>query len=171
MVLIFSSNFPKCQAVPLRSCFLIRWGNSTGFCSCLEDSISSLTCRYEIHQKVAPQPCRDCCLSPLVCSTRQNELQERYTEAEEPGYIVFKHRMVQYWCFHSRQLTGNVMKTPEDHLHMIPYIQGAEPWIRLSKGHKLISIELIGLHWHRVEREGLINSKIYGKTTQNYNIH
>ncbi len=65
------------------------------------------------------------------------------------------------------ELTGDVMKPPEDHLHMIPHIQGAEPWIRLSKGHKLIPIKFIRLHWHRVKREGLINSKIY-KTTQKY---
>ena len=75
--------------------------------------------------------------------------------------------MVQYLCFHSRQLTGNVMKLPEDQLHMIPYIQGAEPWVGLSKGHKLILIELIGFHRHRVERESFINSKIYGKIRQN----
>lgn len=76
--------------------------------------------------------------------------------------------MVQNVCSLSRKLTGDVMKPPENHLHMIPNIQGAEAWIRLSKGHKLIPIELIGLHWHRVEREGLINSKICGKTRQNY---
>lgn len=79
-----------------------------------------------------------------------------------------KHRMLQYLCFYSRQLTGNVVKLSEDHLYMIPYIQGAEPCVRLSKGHKLILIELIGLHGHRVERKGFINSKICGKTTQNY---
>lgn len=38
------------------------------------------------------------------------------------------------------------MKLPEDQLHMIPYIQGAEPCVGLSKGHKLILIELIGFH-------------------------
>ena len=59
------------------------------------------------------------------------------------------------------------MKLPEDHLHMIPHIQGAEPWIGLGKGHKVIVIELVWFHWHRVEREGLIHSEVYEKTTQN----
>lgn len=63
------------------------------------------------------------------------------------------------------------MKLPEDHFHMIPYIQGAETWIRLSKGHKLISIELIRLHRHRVEGEGFINSKIWRKQIHNDNIY
>lgn len=32
-----------------------------------------------------------------------------------------------YLFFHRFKLTGYVMKLPEDHLHMIPHIQGAEP--------------------------------------------
>lgn len=90
---------------------------------------------------------------------------------ETRTFISLTKEQHNCFCFHSRTLTGNVVKPPEDHLHMIPHIQGAEPRIRLSEGHELIPAELVGLHRHRVEREGLVNSKIYGETTQKYNTY
>lgn len=60
------------------------------------------------------------------------------------------------------------MVCSEDHLHMIPYIQSAESWIRLGKGYKMVSIEFIGFHWHRVERKGLVNNKIYRERKKDY---
>lgn len=52
------------------------------------------------------------------------------------------------------------MEPPEDQLHMIPNIHGAEPRIGLSEGHKLVFVELVRLHGDRVERERLVNGKI-----------
>lgn len=56
------------------------------------------------------------------------------------------------------------MEASEDHLHVVPDVQGAEPRVRLSEGHKLILLELVGLHGHRVEGEGLVDGKVCKET-------
>ena len=53
------------------------------------------------------------------------------------------------------------MEVLEEHLHMVPDVKRAEACIGLSKDHKVILVELIGLHRHRLEMEGFINCEIY----------
>lgn len=55
------------------------------------------------------------------------------------------------------------MEPPEDQLHVIPDIHGAEPRIGLSEGHELVVVELVRLHGDRVERERLVDSKVCGE--------
>lgn len=52
------------------------------------------------------------------------------------------------------------MEPPEDQLHVVPNVDGAEARLGLSEGHELVAAELVRLHGDRVEREGLVNGKI-----------
>lgn len=56
------------------------------------------------------------------------------------------------------------MEPPEDQLHVVPNVDGAEARLGLSEGHELVAAELVRLHGDRVEREGLVDGKICRRT-------
>ena len=55
------------------------------------------------------------------------------------------------------------MEPPEDQLHVVPNVDGAEARVGLSEGGELVAVKLVRLHGDRVEGEALVDGKLCGE--------